>query len=50
MPVIISHHKPHRNNFFGLRGLLRYATLHKHSRLWIPALVTILARRGVSDG
>ena len=34
----------------GLLTLLHYATLHKHSHLWIRAILAILDREGGSRG
>jgi hypothetical protein len=41
---------PRVNRRRGLLVLLRYATLHHHSRQWIPAILVILARQEVARG
>jgi hypothetical protein len=33
-----------------LINLLAYAQQHRHSAAWIPAILTILARKGVMHG
>ena len=38
--------QPGYQQFAKLVGLLAYAQSHSHSAAWIPAILTILARRG----
>jgi hypothetical protein len=44
---------PYASNLFypdGLTALLRYGLTHRHSRLWVGAILTILERGGRAHG
>jgi hypothetical protein len=45
----IAHQMHHRKTISGLLFLLSYATHHQHSKKWISAIQTILAREDPCD-